>query len=272
MNSHRSHLIVASLLLILVVAACSFSSTSNPAASTVAPAVATNPPASVATATNPPANGGCTNPFFPTSSGSAWTYSSQGGALGAYTFTRTVADVSDSGFTLNDQTSLANGTSTSVKWNCQNGNLAALDAGSGSLNVSSSKYKITSTSITADGYNVPNTFAAGTTWSEKVTVMGTVQSGTHTLDSQIVSSLNCAVAGSESIKVPAGTFDTVKASCTDTVGVSELMQTTPIPAGAPITVDVTNWYAKGVGLVKSVRVNNTAGETTTIELTQDTIK
>jgi len=31
---------------------------------------------------------------------------------------------------------------------------------------------MTSNSITADGYNIPNTFDTGTTWSEKVTVDG----------------------------------------------------------------------------------------------------
>jgi hypothetical protein len=68
--------------------------------------------------------------------------------------------------------------------------------------------------------------------------------------------------------VAAGKFDTVKASCTETIGVSELVKATPVPAGAPSNLDITNWYAKGVGLVKSVRVNNTTGNTTTVELTQ----
>jgi hypothetical protein len=271
MNSRRSHLIIGSLLLIFVVAACSFSSASQPVANTAnplaTPAPATNPPATI-----PPASGGCTNAYFPTSSGSTWSYSSAGSALGPYTYTSTVSDVSDTGFTVNDLTTLGTGTSSSVKWNCQNGNLAALDSGAGSLSVSTSKVKITSTSITADGYNVPNSFAPGTTWSENVTVIGTVQTGTRTLDSQIAATLNCTAAGAESITVPAGTFDTVKATCTETIGVSEIVQATPIPAGSPSTLDITDWYAKGVGLVKSVRVNNTAGSTTTVELTKYSIQ
>ena len=277
MNSPRSHLVIGSLLLIIVVVACSLSPASSSTKSTSIPAAATNPPASAATATNPPVSasaggGGCTNAYFPTSSGSTWSYSSRGSVLGPYTYTSTVADVSDTGFTVNDLTSLGGGTSSLVKWNCQDGNLAALDSGSDSLSVSTSKVKITSTSITADGYNVPNTFAAGTTWTEKVTVIGTVQSGTRTMDSQIAATLNCSAAGAESITVPAGTFDTVKSSCTETIGVSEIVKATPIPAGVPSNLDITNWYAKGVGLVKSVRVNNSAGGTTTVELTQYTIK
>ncbi len=255
MKSRRSHLIIGSLVLIFVAAACSFSSSGTSAAP--------NPPVAPA-----PASGGCSNTYFPTSSGSTWSYSSRGSALGPYTYTNTVADVSDTGFTVNMLSSLAQGTNSSVKWNCQNGNLAALDAGAGSLSVSTSKVKITSTSITADGFNVPNTFASGTTWSEKVTIIGTVQTGSRTLDSQIAADLNCTATGAESITVPAGTFDTVKATCTETIGIAEIIQATPIPAGAPSTLDITNWYAKGIGLVKSVRVNNTAGGTTTVELTQ----
>ena len=256
MNTNRSHLILASLLLIIVVAACAFS-----------PAAA-NPPGNILLGLTPSAGGGCANAYFPTSSGTTWSYSSRGSVLGDYTFTRTVADVSATGFTMNDLTSLAAGTSSSVKWNCQNGNLAALDAGAASLNVASTAVKITSTSVTADGYNIPNTFAAGTAWAEKVTVLGTVTSGNRSMDSQIVSALKCtAGAGAESVKVPAGAFDAVKASCTETIGVSAMVQATPMPAGVASTLDITNWYAKGVGLVKSVRVNNTTGNTTTIELT-----
>ena len=128
MNSRRSQLIVGSLLLIFVVAACSFSSAGKPGANTGGPAAAANPPAS----------GGCTNAYYPTSSGTSWSYSSRGSVLGPYTYTSTVADVSDGGFTVNNLSSLGGGTSSSVKWNCQNGNLAALDAGAGSLSVSTS--------------------------------------------------------------------------------------------------------------------------------------
>jgi hypothetical protein len=266
MNPRHFQIIVSCLLLFVVVAACSLSPASPTTASTAAPAGATSAPA----ATNPPVSassgGGCSNAYFPVSVGTNWAYSSSGSTLGAYTYTWTVADVSNTGFTTNNQYST--GVSTSIKWNCQNGNLAALDAGSTSLSVtnSSSTFKMTSNSITADGYNIPNTFDTGTTWSEKVTVNGTVQSGTKSANSQIVSDVSCSAAGSESVTVPAGTFDTVKATCNQTLGVSFLMQGTPVPAGAPDTVSITDWYAKGVGLVKSVRASSLSS-TETIVLT-----
>jgi hypothetical protein len=126
---------------------------------------------------------------------------------------------------------------------------------------------MTSTSITADGYNIPNNFNNGNTWAEKVTVDGTVQSGTNSANSQIVSNVNCSAVGNESVTVPAGTFDTVKATCNQTLQVSFLMQGTPTPAGASDTVSITDWYAKGVGLVKSIRASSLSS-TETIVLTQ----
>ena len=260
MNPRRFQLIVSCLVLFAVVAACSLSPASSPTGNTVSTAAATNQPVSASS------GGGCTNAYFPVSTGTNWAYSSSGSILGAYTYTWTVSDVGNAGFTTNNQYST--GVSSSIKWNCQNGNLAALDAGSTSLSVtnSSSTFKMTSNSITADGYNIPNTFDTGTTWAEKVTVDGTVQSGTKSENSQIVSNVSCSSAGAESVTVPAGTFDTVKATCNQTLGVSFLMQGTPVPAGAPDTVSITDWYAKGVGLVKSVRASSLSG-TETIVLT-----
>jgi len=66
-------------------------------------------------------------------SGSTWSYSSPGSILGPYTYTSTLADVSDTGFYRQRLTSLGGGTSSSVKWNCQDGNPARqLDSGSDS--------------------------------------------------------------------------------------------------------------------------------------------
>ena len=277
MYSRRFDVIVSSLLLLALLAACgslpagssSKSAAPNQPASAAA---ATNPPLIAATATTPPVsasagNGNCTNAYYPVSSGSNWSYSSSGGTLGSYTYTTMVSAMSNTGFTTSNQSSLGTGGTSDVKWTCKDGKLAAFDAGSNSLTMSTSKMKVTSTSITADGYNIPNNFTVGTTWSEKVTINDTVQSGARSVDSRIESTVDCSAAGAESVTVPAGTFDAVKVTCTDTVAVSELMQATAIPAGAPTTVNVTDWYAKGVGLVKSVRAS-TAGGTDTTVLTQ----
>jgi hypothetical protein len=255
MNSRQSHFIVSSFLLIVILAACAQSPATTPTPPT--------PPVSA------PASGGCANAYFPVSSGNNWSYSSTGSTLGAYTNTWTITDLSDTGFTINDQSSLGTGTTAIIKWECQDGKIAALDAGASSLSLSTSKYKLTSNSITAKGYNIPSTFNTGDTWSETVTINGTVVTSTRSMDSQIVSKVDCSAVGTDSVSVPAGTFNNAaKVTCTNTVAVSVLLKGTPIPAEAPKIVNITDWYAKGVGLVKSVKVNGATGDTETILLTQ----
>jgi hypothetical protein len=139
--------------------------------------------------------------------------------------------------------------------------------------MSSSKYAMSNTTVTATGYNVPADFSNGSTWSEQVTISGTITSSstTRTVTSQINYAVNCTAAGTASVTVPAGTFTAVEATCTRTVGVSALVAGTPMPAGVPSTASVTDYYAKGVGLVKSVSVSAVEG-TETIVLTAYTVK
>ncbi len=251
MNKRPLHLTAGSLLLIAVIVACSLSpagpSASQPAAN--------------------PASGSCANPYYPVTSGNTWSYSSLGSALGRYTYSMTVANLGVNSFTTNEQSSLGAGTSSVIKWNCMNGNLAAVDAGADSLSLATSKMTFTSSSVSAEGYNIPNAFSPGTDWSERVLIKGVVVSGARTVNSQIASKLDCNVAGSDTVTVPAGTFNTVEVTCQQTVVVSMVLpKGTPVPAGAPVTVNITNWYAKGVGLVKSVR--SMVGHTNTIVLTE----
>ncbi len=262
MGPRRFHLIVSNILLIVILAACAQSPASTSPGGTTAPAENTGVPTQPAGAS---ASGGCANAYFPVTSGASWSYASSGNVLGAYTYTWTVSAVSDTGFTTSDQYST--GVNATIQWNCQDGNLAALDAGSNSLSMSTSKVTMTTNSVTAEGYNIPATFNSGATWSESVTANETVNSGTKSINSQIVILTNCSAAGADTVTVPAGTFNTVKATCNQTVAVSALVQGTAMPASAPVAVSVTDWYAKGVGLVKSVRTSTTSG-TETIVLTQ----
>ena len=253
MNSRHHRFILSSLLIIALLASCSQSPASAPPASTGSPAIA-----------------GCSNAYFPTSIGTSWSYSSSGSQQGGYTYTWTVTDLNDQGFTTSDQYST--GVNATIKWTCQNGNLSALNGGSDSLSLTSSKATLKSNSIASEGYNIPANFGSGNSWAEKVTVDGTITTSTSkTANVQIVTQLHCAIAGTETISVPAGKFDTVKAACTQTLSLSALVQGTAVPAGSPAKEGITNWYAKGIGLIQSVRSGTTNG-TETIVLTQYSVK
>lgn len=291
MDKKRLSIIVGSILVILLMMACnlfsgktpgSLASTAVSAASTVvatesAPTATTAAPATSAPTTPPPAaliissaSGSCANAYYPVISGATWSYSSTGStSVGDYTYTRVVSATTDTGFATTDQYST--GVNAVINWKCMDGNLAALDAGSTSFTMTTSKIKMTSDSITADGYNIPASFGTGATWAEKVTVDGTVvqNSSSKTVKSQIAAQLNCASAGADSVTVPAGTFDTVKATCMKNVVVSALVggKATQLAANQE---NITYWYAKGVGYIKSVATGGTDNET--IVLTSYKIK
>ena len=126
MHPRRMQFVVISILLIGILAACAQPPASSPSASTGSTA----------------ASGGCTNAYYPVPSGASWSYASNGGNLGAYTYAVTVTAASDTGFTTSEQYS--SGVNYIFKWNCQDGNLAALDAGSNSFSMTTSKVKMTS--------------------------------------------------------------------------------------------------------------------------------
>jgi len=167
--------------------------------------------------------------------------------------------VSDTGFSTSYL--FSNGVNSTIQWNCQNGNLAALDAGAESFSMSTSKIKMDSTSINETGYNIPASFDTGQTWSENVTVNATVTvSATRSVNSQISNQVTCSAGGTDTITVPAGTFDTVKAVCSKTMVVSAIMQGKTVPINTNHD-NITSWYAKGVGFVKSVATGGSNNET-----------
>ncbi len=262
MNSQRSQRIISSILLIVLLAACAKSPTSTPSGSsgnTAAPVAAA--PTQPAAAAN---SGGCSNAYYPVKSGMSKTYSSTGGILGDYTYSAKIVAVSDTGFSTSYL--FSTGVNSMIKWNCQDGNLAALDDGSASLSLSTSKIKMVSSSVSADGYLIPAVFDSGKPWSEKVTVTGTVQtSGGKTVDGQIFNQFDCSAGGADTVTVPAGKFDAVKAVCDKTVVVSAIVKGNMTQLGKN-QENITYWYSKDVGFVKSVATGGSNNET--VELIQ----
>jgi hypothetical protein len=251
-------LTVNSILLIIVLAACA------PSGSTGVTAAPTAGPAQT-TAKNASANRGCANAYYPVSSGASWSYASSGSITGDYSYTRTITALSDVGFTTSDH--FSTGVDRTLKWNCQDGNLTTLDTGSGSAgSVKSTILKTVVVSTDADGYNIPATFEAGKTWSEKIEINGNLEnSGTNVGTAQNVAQINCRAGSADTITVPAGTFNTVKATCT----IAMVETTTVKGLTMPPVIDkesTTYWYVKGIGLVKSVGSNPGGNET--IVLTQ----
>jgi hypothetical protein len=255
MKPNRVQLIISIVLLVVILAACGKSPASTPSGS------GTAAPASKAS------SGDCANAYYPVAAGDSWSYSSSGGNLGDYTYTQKITAANGTGFTKSYAAST--GVDLSIDWKCSGGNLAALDAGAAGLSMSTSKITMTSNSIQADGYNIPASFNSGATWSEKVSATGTVVEGStsKTVTSQIAYQLDCSAGGTDAVTVPAGKFDAVKAVCTKETTVSAVVQGKTIQLGDN-KENITYWYAKGVGFVKSVASGGSNNET--VVLTQYT--
>ena len=203
---------------------------------------------------------GCRNAYYPVATGASWSYASRNGSQpGDDLFTRTIDAATSSDFTVTDRH--AAGGMWMVKWLCHAGNLTALDPGAGRASLTTSNAAQSGADVTADGYVVPATFAGASPWSQKLTLQSPVQSnGKSVASSRIDATLQCSLGAAASISVPAGTFQAVSAACTKTVIVSAVAPGGTVQLGAT-QQSITYWYARGVGLVKSVATGGPANET-----------
>ena len=110
------------------------------------------------------------------------------------------------------------------------------------------------------GVTLPATINAGDSWSQSLTLEGTqtVQGVAYPASNQMTS--DCQSIGVESVTVEAGTFDAMRVECQVTMEVSMTIGETPM--GTTFNLTNTNWYADGVGLVKTVTAGSGLDSTT----------
>jgi hypothetical protein len=268
---NRVRLLAPPLLLALAALACVLPGGPRPAATptkaavaqtTPAPTPAATKPATVAPATpaptaaatgaltavptGPASAGGCDNPYFPLNTHSLWTYNSTD-VLGDSSFVRRITNISATGFTVEENGRVQ----SSKQWACDHGNLQWLSGGQGSTTIMAGNTTATIDSVSASGYRLPATFGAGQTWSEDLTANSTVtQKGATVGTGANVVKTTCADNGPEKITVAAGSFNTEKITChiDDAADVTLNGQTQHIDE----VVDTSEWYASGVGEIKSV--------------------
>lgn len=197
--------------------------------------------------------------------GASWIYSLDSAALG--NFTRSITAVTADGFT--DQDLYDSGTSRVGQWKCDAGSLTALDSGGSSGTTANAQFAGISADFhttVMEGVTFPAGIPAGATWSQHYIIEGTQTINGQDAASRNETTYNCTAGGTESVTVPAGTFDAVKVDCQTNT------QITISGVDAPSTSNTTStaWYASGVGMVKAVSTL-TDGSTRTIELTSYSI-
>jgi hypothetical protein len=199
----------------------------------------------------------CGNQLYPTTQGATWIYTSVGGPSGTFNYTNSITAGRIDGFTLTTQ--FADRTSTQ-EWNCQPDGIKALQLGGGSaagISIQSMTATLTTSDVT--GISLPKNITPGMQWQYSLALQGTIampgdlqapSHGTYTVTMQEI--------GSETVTVPAGTFEAIKIQANSTVDIISVFGGIEVPikfSGTTIT-----WYMPGVGYVKSVENGDFSGE------------
>ncbi|MGA2505360.1 MAG: hypothetical protein ABSG01_14855 [Anaerolineales bacterium] len=252
MSVRRFFFSLISAIFVLVMAACG----SAPAGGST--------PASGSTSVPPPSSGSgaCTNPWEPVKAGALWNYNITG--ITNATDARTIETVSADGFT--DQNVFSNGITLPGTWKCSNGALTDMDPFSTAPTGTSSAQALHTDSV--DGTGLPAGTKPGDSFQLTYHMSGSVtENGTAHPLTEVVSE-SCKADAMQSVTVAAGTFDALHLTCQLGLTITATI------AGAPSTPIVSNstiqrWFAKGVGLVKSVDTSSAGVRTT--DLTSYTI-
>ena len=256
------------LLILLILSACSFPSATptppatSPVVSTAAPLVTNTPEAPQETST--PVNSACANEYYPVRENATWTYSSTGGPAGGYGFTDTITAVRGDGFIL---TSQFGDLTRTQEWACQPEGLVALQLGGASAAVlNNDKMQVNLNVDHVSGVTFPSTIQPGDTWQHALEFMGTMNAAGQQIDAKGDAKSNFQAVGTESVTVPAGTFEALKIHIDTTINISGNFNGISFPV--TVTTPYDYWFVRGVGWVKASGTGNVSGEsfTETIEL------
>jgi hypothetical protein len=186
----------------------------------------------------------CDHPYFPMRAGATWTYSTSDGVL---SWSIGGASGSDTSASATMSISVA-GASLETHWTCTSEGIVSYDFSSisapGLGTVAS--FDVTNTSGTwlppAEG------LTPGASWSNSYTTSVTTSSGGVSFDVTSTTDETWSVTGTETVSVPAGTFEALRVDGSATYTVSGSFPI-PIPASSS---QFTYWFAEGVGIVRFV--------------------
>jgi hypothetical protein len=208
----------------------------------------------------PAASNACDNPYQPVVVGATWDYKLTGPL--ADTFTHTILSVESDGFT--EQDTFASGVTRQGKWQCDNGNLIALNpSGGNSANVSTEGVSVDFETKDLSGVTLPASINPGDTWSQSLTLEGTQTiSGTSYPASNKLTS-DCTAIGVESVTVEAGAFDAMRVECQTDMNITIALDPNN-PISSPLSLKNIYWYVEDIGMVKNT--TSGSGIESTIEL------
>lgn len=263
MSISHVKLMSATIILLLVLLGCNTGSSAQPSETPAPGEKRDQVTPEAATATEAPITAptesasACDNPYMPVVTGATWNYNLTGPT--SDTFSHSILSVDDSGFT--EQDVFAIGVTREGKWTCDNGDLTALNPTSGSSGtIQAEGVEVNLETKETTGITIPASIDLGDTWSQTLTLEGTQSINGQEFPARNELTSNCTAIGVESVTVPAGTFDAMKVECQTTMNLTLSMGGNDI--STPLNLTGTNWYAEGVGLVKTLTVGSGLDSTT----------
>ena len=190
----------------------------------------------------------CDNIYFPVKSGATWTYTGSSNLVETISFTNTISEVRPDEYTL---TSTYNNLNQTQQWACKPDGLVALTFGggpAGGISTQGIDVEITTTNVA--GVSIPTNLQPGGEWNYSLDLAGSVMlpdgqkgqaQGTMTTPMKAI--------GMESVSVPAGTFEALRVEGKPSIHLTATYLGLPIPVS--FTGNVTLWFARGVGWIKS---------------------
>ena len=202
----------------------------------------------------------CTNPYYPVREGSTWGYSGTSSAAPAYSYTDTITSIRADGFTLTTQ---YDSLTRTQEWSCTPEGISAVSMG-GSLSTAMSNLVIETQS--ASGVTYPASISPGDTWQHQIDFTGTMDIAGQAGEASGFVFSEFTALGTESVTVPAGTFDAMKVEVYTTFDALVDFQGTTVPVMFISTS--TSWFTEGVGWVRSESNSEFMGQaaTETVEL------
>ena len=265
---------ILSLLLVMVfVTACSLPGNETPTPTLLvteepqatATELATEPPVTQEGSGMPVAGEGlCANAYYPVREGATWSYKSTSGPAGDFSFTDTITSVRENGFTL---TSQFDDVTRTQEWACEPEGLVALQLGGPSAaTITTQDVQLNLTVNNVSGVTFPSEIITGDVWQHMLEFEGDLDIAGTLAEATGAAESNFSALGTESVTVPAGTFDAMKVEVDSTITINATFQGISMPVAFSGTY--TFWFAQGVGWVKASGTGEVIGTsfTETIEL------
>lgn len=221
-------------------------------ASTATSAAPAEPPTAVSSSS---VSGDCSNTYYPVVEGATWTYAVTGGPDGPTSYTDTITSISGDTFIL---TTTIGDIERTQRWSCTADGLVALDFGGGSATLAVSDIQMVFDTTETTGVTLPAAISPGDTWSQTFTVKGT-RSNASDQSADVTGDVEYDSTASqvETVNVPAGDFDALRMDATNSMDLT--VQTSGLTVPLSVSGTLVNWYAPGVGNVRSIEKTNLFG-------------